>query len=161
MFFIQVWSRFGGYRSLHALLCASQSAAWALDYYEKLKLLNGLVCWFIICLYVITRRAVVLDLNLFPTSVWQTLSREVSLIQRCRKVMNLLLVLVLGWCLADLHRAALGSLYQSLSSYCHFFHCIRALQDSIFSLRKCFSFLPGHLVLSPSNCFHFSTFSRH
>lgn len=132
-----------------------------LHYHQKLKLLNGLVCWFFICLYEINRTAIVLDLNLFPTSVWQTLSREVSLIQRCRKVMNLLPVLVLGWCLADLHRAAFGSLYQSLNSFCHFFHCIRALQDSIFSLRRYFSFVPGHLVLTPLNCFHFSTFSRH
>lgn len=82
-----------------------------LDHYQKLKLLNCLVCCSFNCLYVINRTAVVLDLNLFPTSVWRTLSREVSLIQRCRKVMNLLPVLVLVWCLADLHRAAFSFLF--------------------------------------------------
>lgn len=61
-----------------------------LDHYQKLQLLNCLACYFFNCLYMINQTAVALDLNLFPNSVWQTLSREVFLIQRCGKVMNLL-----------------------------------------------------------------------
>ncbi|XP_017663875.1 PREDICTED: ubiquitin-associated protein 2-like [Lepidothrix coronata] len=73
LFCIHIWSGFGRYRALHALLCAPQLSGWGLEPLSEAELF-GLIRFvgFFNCLSVINRTAIILDLNSFPTSLADT-----------------------------------------------------------------------------------------